>query len=154
MRIAKVTVTKFRYTSRVARDAHGHGHPGPEREATQSLLTIETDDGASGHYFGAVDPDVIKHVVEPDLLGQHALYRERLWHELKESQRLHLSTLGDRVLTAVDLALWDLAGNALASPYIGCWAPRATTHPRTPARWWATTSRAAWIRPRRMRATR
>ena len=140
MRIADIRVTRFHYASRVGRDAHGHGHPGPERQATQSLLTITTDDGATGHYFGAVDPDVIEHVVKPVLLGQHPLYRERLWHELKERQRLHLATLGDRVLTAVDLALWDLGGKRWASRSTSCWAPRATKSPPTPARWSATTS--------------
>ena len=40
------------------------------------------------------------------------MYRERIWQALKERQRLNLSTLPDRVLTAVDLALWDLAGKA------------------------------------------
>jgi L-alanine-DL-glutamate epimerase-like enolase superfamily enzyme len=37
------------------RDSEGHGHPGPEHDAVQSLLTITTDDGATGHCFGAVN---------------------------------------------------------------------------------------------------
>jgi L-alanine-DL-glutamate epimerase-like enolase superfamily enzyme len=116
MRIASIGVRQFRYKSSTSRDAHGHGHPGPERDAVQSLLTIRTDDGAEGNYFGAVDRDVLKHVVEPVLVGENPLYRERIWQALKEHQRLHLSTLGDRVLTAIDLALWDLAGNVLGQP--------------------------------------
>jgi L-alanine-DL-glutamate epimerase-like enolase superfamily enzyme len=116
MRIAQVSVTHFRYRSRLVRDQDGHGHPGAEHDATQSLLRIETDDGARGLSIGAVDADVVDHVVRPVLLGQDPLYHERLWHTLKERQRLHLGTLSDRVLCAVDLALWDLTGAILGQP--------------------------------------
>src|SRR5919197_2726264 len=80
------------------------------------MLEIASDDGASGHFIGAVDAEVVAQVVRPVLLGQEPFYHERLWHTLKERQRLHLSTLTDRVLTAVDLALWDLVGRALGQP--------------------------------------
>ncbi len=116
MKIADVSVQRFRYRSKTVRDSEGHGHPGPEHDAVQSLLTITTDDGPSGHYFGAVNEGAIQQIVRPVLLGEDPLYRERLWHALKERQRLHLSSLTDRVLTAVDLALWDLAGIALGQP--------------------------------------
>jgi L-alanine-DL-glutamate epimerase-like enolase superfamily enzyme len=116
VKIADVSVQRFRYQSRVARDADGHGHPGEAHDAVQSLLTITTDDGAAGYYFGGVSADVIGGVVAPVLRGQNPLYREHLWQVLRERQRLNLSTLGDRVLTAVDLALWDLAGRVAGLP--------------------------------------
>jgi L-alanine-DL-glutamate epimerase-like enolase superfamily enzyme len=116
MKIVDVSVQKFRYRSEIARDSDGHGHPGPAHDATQSLLTIATDDGVSGHYFGAVNDAVVDGVVKPMLMGEDPFYRERIWQALKERQRLNLSTLPDRVLTAVDLALWDLAGKALGQP--------------------------------------
>ena len=116
MKIADVSVRQFRYRSCIARDADGHGHPGPEHDAVQSVLEIATDDGASGHAIGAVNAEVVAQVVRPVLLGQDPFYHERLWHTLKERQRLHLSTLTDRVLTAVDLALWDLVGRVLGQP--------------------------------------
>lgn len=116
MRITDVAVQQFRYRSHTVRDADGHGHPGPEHEAVQTLLTITADDGLSGHAFGVPNPATIEQIVKPMLLGQDPFYRERLWQALKERQRLHLSTLSDRVLTAVDLALWDLAGKALGQP--------------------------------------
>ena len=116
MKIAQVNVTQFRYRSQVGRDADGHGHPGEEHDAMQSLLEIATDDGARGHYFGAVNREAIERIVTPVLLGQDPLYHERIWNTLKERQRLNLSTLPDRVLTAVDLALWDLVGNMLGQP--------------------------------------
>jgi L-alanine-DL-glutamate epimerase-like enolase superfamily enzyme len=116
MKIAAVKVEQFHYRSNVVRDAEGHGHPGPEQDAVQSLLTITTDDGASGHYFGAVSEGAIQQIVSPMLLGEDPFYRERIWHALKERQRLNLAALPDRVLTAVDLALWDLVGNVLGQP--------------------------------------
>jgi L-alanine-DL-glutamate epimerase-like enolase superfamily enzyme len=116
MRIAEVKVDRFRYRSQTVRDADGHGHPGEEHDAVQSMLTITSDDGVSGRYFGGINADVLEHVVKPVLIGEHPFYRERIWYALKERQRLNLSTLPDRVLTAVDLALWDLAGQAMGQP--------------------------------------
>src|ERR687885_436966 len=103
-RITAVTVETFRFRSRVVRDAHGHGHPGEEHDATQSLLIIAAD-GCEGHYLGSIDRRVVEHLVAPVLVGQDPFYRERLWQDLKERQRLHLGQLPDRALTAVDLAL-------------------------------------------------
>jgi L-alanine-DL-glutamate epimerase-like enolase superfamily enzyme len=119
MKITDVSVTRFTYMSQTVRDTDGHGHaapPGHEHEAVQTLLTISTDEGLSGHYFGVANPGAIESVVKPYLVGQDPLYREKLWHGLKERQRLHLATLADRVLTAVDLALWDLGGKIAGLP--------------------------------------
>ena len=116
MKIADVTVQKFRYMSKSVRDSEGHGHPGPEHEATQTVLTISSDDGVSGLAFGVPNVEAVLGIVRPMLLGEDPLYRERIWHAIKERQRLHLSTLTDRVLTVVDLALWDLAGKAFGQP--------------------------------------
>src|SRR2546428_75195 len=116
MKIVAVNVEKFHYRSKIARDSEGHGHPGAEQDAVQTLLTIKTDDGASGYYFGAIETGTVENIVAPVLVGEDPFYRERIWHALKERQRLNLSALPDRVLTAVDLALWDLAGRVLGQP--------------------------------------
>src|SRR5207237_8467570 len=116
MRIANVGVRRFRYRSRIVRDSDGHGHPGAEHDATQSVLEISTDDGVRGCYIGGVNAEVVENIVRPLLVGEDPAYHERIWYTLKERQRLHLSTLSDRVLTAVDLALWDLVGNVLGQP--------------------------------------
>jgi L-alanine-DL-glutamate epimerase-like enolase superfamily enzyme len=116
VRIADVSVQRFRYPSRVVRDADGHGHPGEEHDATQSVLTVAADDGACGHYVGAIGLEVVLNVVAPVLVGEDPLFRERIWQLLRERQRLNLSSLVDRVLTAVDLALWDLSGRVLNQP--------------------------------------
>ncbi len=115
MKIVDVTVERFRTTSRTVRDSHGHGHPGPEHESSQSLLKIVTDDGAEGYCLGA-ERQVMEQVVKPMIVGEHPYYREKIWQHLRESQRLNLGRLNDRVLASVDMALWDLAGRALGQP--------------------------------------
>jgi L-alanine-DL-glutamate epimerase-like enolase superfamily enzyme len=116
MKIAKVGTRLFRYRSHTVRDSEGHGHPGPEHEARATMLTITTDEGAAGHAFGVLPPDVLRDFVRPVLIGSDPLYRERLWQSLKERQRLNLSRLTDRTLAVVDLALWDLSGQILGQP--------------------------------------
>jgi L-alanine-DL-glutamate epimerase-like enolase superfamily enzyme len=115
VKIVDVSVLRFSYRSRVVRDAHGHGHPGDEHDAVQSLVTITTDDGASGNAIGALTPAALETVKEV-VLGTDPFYRESIWQHLKERQRLNLGSLPDRVLTVVDLALWDLVGKRLGQP--------------------------------------
>jgi L-alanine-DL-glutamate epimerase-like enolase superfamily enzyme len=105
MKITDVKVQAFNYKSNTVRDSEGHGHPGPEHDATQTLVTVTTDEGAEGYGFGA-GKDVI----------EHTFYRERIWQRLKEWQRLHSGALTDRTVAVVDLALWDLAGRYLGQP--------------------------------------
>jgi L-alanine-DL-glutamate epimerase-like enolase superfamily enzyme len=115
MKIVDVVIETFHYKSKTVRDSEGHGHPGPEHDATQSLLRIVTDEGVEGYCFGA-NKNVIEHTVKPILIGADPFYREKIWQILRERQRLHLGTLSDKVLCAVDMALWDLAGRYLGQP--------------------------------------
>jgi len=115
MKIVDLIIETFAYKSRIARDSEGHAHPGPEHDETQTLLKIVTDEGVEGYAFGA-KAEIIQQIVKPMLVGEDPFYRERLWQKLRERQRLHLGILSDRVLSVVDLALWDLAGRALNQP--------------------------------------
>src|SRR5688572_19845564 len=115
MKIIDVVVEAFQYKSMTVRDSEGHGHPGPEHDATQSLLRIITDEGVEGYCFGA-NKNVIEQTIKPILIGADPFYREKIWQILRERQRLHLGTLSDKVLCAVDMALWDLAGRHLNLP--------------------------------------
>ena len=115
MKIVDVKTETFRYTSNKVRDSEGHGHPGPAHEAQQTLLTIVTDEGVEGHFIG-VNGDVVQSLVKPLLIGKDPFYREQIWQMLKERQRLALDRLSDKVLAAVDQALWDLAGRYLNQP--------------------------------------
>ena len=116
MKITDVTVQTFTYTSNTVRDSEGHGHPGPEHEATSSLLTIHTDEGVKGYCFGGMPKPVLENAVKIEVIGEDPFYREKIWQGLKERQRLNLTTLNDKILTVIDLALWDLAGRALEQP--------------------------------------
>lgn len=116
MKIVDVVIERFRYKSRIVRDSEGHAHPGPEHDAVQSLLRIVTDEGIEGYYFGAGNAEAIQNIVKPTLIGEDPFYREKIWQRLKEWQRLHIGVLSDRVLGAVDMALWDLAGRYLNQP--------------------------------------
>jgi L-alanine-DL-glutamate epimerase-like enolase superfamily enzyme len=115
MKIVDVSVETFTYKSQIVRDSEGHTHPGPEHDASQTLLRIVTAEGVEGYSFGA-SRGPIERIVKPILLGQDPFYRERIWQQLKERQRLNLATLYDGVLAHVDMALWDLAGRALGQP--------------------------------------
>ena len=115
MKVVDVITEVFHYKSRVVRDADGHGHPGPERDAAQTLLRIVTDEGIEGCCFGG-PVDAIQRIARSALIGEDPFYRERIWKRLNVWQRLHIGVLSDKALCAVDLALWDLAGHALNQP--------------------------------------
>lgn len=115
MKITDVRTQRFKYISKKVRDSDGHGHPGPEHEASETLLKIITNDGIEGYCFGA-NPQVVESIIKPTLVGENPFYRERIWQDLKERQRLNLSTLSDNIISKVDMALWDLAGRASNQP--------------------------------------
>lgn len=116
MKITNISVEHFSYTTRIGRDSEGHSHPGEARKAVQGLLTLTTDEGIVGHCFGSIPQAVLDGLVKPLLIGENPLYRERIWQALKERQRLNLGSLHDRILTSVDMVLWDLAGQAAGQP--------------------------------------
>jgi L-alanine-DL-glutamate epimerase-like enolase superfamily enzyme len=115
MTISEISTQRFRTKSTIVPDSAGHAHPGPEHEGTQVLLRIVADDGVEGYAFGT-NPEVIAGIVRPALLGKDLHYREQIWQDLKERQRLHMGALSDKVLASVDLALWDLAGRITGQP--------------------------------------
>ena len=115
LKITDVETIRFTYISNTERDSDGHGHPGPKREAAQTLLKISTDADVCGYWFGT-NAEVIRGVVKPALIGEDPFMREKIWRDLNHRQRLNLGTLSDKVIMSVDLALWDLAGRALNQP--------------------------------------
>src|SRR4051812_27788778 len=116
MKITNVTVQTFRYPSNTVRDAEGHGHPGPEHDAHQTLVTLHTDEEVNGYAFGSLPKGTLEGLIKPMLIGQDPHYREKIWYALKERQRLNMATLNDKHLMVIDLALWDLAGRAVGLP--------------------------------------
>ena len=114
MKITDVTTKTFRYISNTVRDAEGHGHPGAPHEATQTLLTIHTDEGVEGHSFGA-DPNIVDTVLKDILIGQDPLLIEKHWQSMKHWQRL-IRKFTDSDVSHADLALWDLKGKVYGDP--------------------------------------
>ena len=82
MKIVDIKTQTFKYQSNQVSDSEGHGHPGPEHDATQTLLTIITDEGLEGYAFGG-SPAVAEQIFKPALVGEDPLYREKLWQRLK-----------------------------------------------------------------------
>jgi L-alanine-DL-glutamate epimerase-like enolase superfamily enzyme len=119
MKITDVRSKVFVYKTDKMNDTDGHTHPGPSRDARQALLTITADDGTTGHITCSpsyVTEGLLDKFIRPVLLGQDPMQRERLWHSLYKWQRGSSGLLTDRVLCAVELALWDLIGKALGQP--------------------------------------
>ena len=119
MKIERVTVEVFAYTSRKVRDSEGHGHPGPEQVAHHALLTVHTDEGAAGYCFGApadLRTDILDEYVRPALIGNDPYDRERLWQDMVKRQRGSLARFSNRAMSAAESALWDLAGRRLGLP--------------------------------------
>ncbi len=89
--------------------------PFPERKSL--LVRIETDNGiigwGEGGQYGPAEPvaAAITHVLAPQLIGRNALDRLCLWEELYAATR-DFGRQGSYIeaLSAIDIALWDIAG--------------------------------------------
>jgi D-galactarolactone cycloisomerase len=85
------------------------------------VVEIETADGAVGYgeAFGppATNAALIEEVYAPLLLGRDALDRETRWLDLYNAMRDHgRKGTALEALSAVDIALWDLAGKHFGVP--------------------------------------
>ncbi len=83
-------------------------------------LKIDTDGGVSGigetYPRNAVEAAMV-HSAAPTLLGRDARDIERIWADLYRSFDYQVAGGTEiRVLSAIDLALWDLLGHALNAP--------------------------------------
>ena len=99
----------------------GHALPKPDTELLQTVLTIETDEGVSGHFIGGgthgdqeglnnVDQNLIRGRIRNMLIGQNPFDREMIW------QWLLVAWFPENVASVIDNALWDLAGRITNLP--------------------------------------
>jgi L-alanine-DL-glutamate epimerase-like enolase superfamily enzyme len=99
----------------------GHALPIPKAELMQTILTIETDEGVSGHYLGGgshgdaeglniVDQQMILTRVKKLIVGQDPFDRELIW------KWMWVANYPENVQSVIDNALWDLAGQAFKLP--------------------------------------
>ena len=99
--------------------------PGSRLSANGTILTIETDAGIQGEAPGSIDARSARY-----LLGRDPLQREIIWHDLKRSRRQPDATPP----SAVDIALWDIAGKLYDVPVyqlLGGWRKKLPAYAST-----------------------
>ena len=89
------------------------------------ILTVETDAGVRAELPGTVDAATAEY-----LLGQNALERDTIWHDLKRMLRGR----GNAPPGPVDIALWDIAGKLYDAPIyelLGGWRTKLPVYAST-----------------------
>jgi L-alanine-DL-glutamate epimerase-like enolase superfamily enzyme len=114
MEIDGIETIEFRYESTKTRDEKGHGHPGEPREATKTVTRVAVEGGPDGYCVGG-------HREANDrltgyLVGEDPLEREQIWQRMERTQRLYKGMLADGRISAIDCALWDVAGKHAGLP--------------------------------------
>jgi L-alanine-DL-glutamate epimerase-like enolase superfamily enzyme len=117
MKITEVSLTMFTWKIPTQPVTHLFSAPAGNREI--AVVTIETDEGVTGHAFlGAsnrgtdIDAPAVITYLKPSLIGQNPLDIGRLWQNMSRWGRV--ASL--RAIGALDVALWDLAGNVMKQP--------------------------------------
>src|SRR5438094_6916029 len=126
-------------TSTISNNGRRSDHPGGHRALTEigdlhvcayppqaqtCLVKITTDDGTFGWGEGhaplgpRATQAVVEDVLAPLLIGADPLAIERHWERMYGSMRLRGHSTGYQLeaISAVDIALWDLAGKLLDVP--------------------------------------
>lgn len=128
MKITDVSLTLFAWDDIPATSygAHTGRFSGSSR---LGLLAIRTDEGLTGHAFlgsafypADADGGTLVRVLKPLLMGQDPMDRERLYKAMWK--RVRTTTV--RCIGAVDVALWDIAGQVAGCRSIACSAASAT----------------------------
>lgn len=130
LKITRIAVTHFQYelADLALEERYGFDTvytPGGRFAKPQSILTIETDAGIHGEVPGNIDARTAQY-----LLGRDPLQREITWHDLKRSRRQPDATPP----SAVDIALWDIAGKLYDVPIyqlLGGWRKKLPTYAST-----------------------
>ena len=114
MKITDMEVITFRSTTRQRPSKWGYGVLGEERESTDAITRVSTDEGLEGYMVGG-DRRYIEGPVKRMLVGENPLNREQLWNWMDQ-----LTTFGhglpEHVAGTVDCALWDLLGRMAGLP--------------------------------------
>lgn len=118
MKITDLSLTLFTWDG-IPATSYG-SHTGKfSGESRLGLLAIRTDQGITGHAFlGSAffpadsDGGSLIRVLKPVLMGQNPMERERL--NAAMWKRVRTTTV--RSIGAVDIALWDIAGQAAGMP--------------------------------------
>lgn len=113
--ITNVEIETFTYElSHLARGEHGPTYsPGKSITNTAHAITISTDVGVTGEYVWSGPIEYAGAcVVAEMIIGQNPLEREYIYSRIKQAMRQQ-AEIG---ISAVDIALWDLAGKYHDAP--------------------------------------
>lgn len=130
IKVTRIVVTHFQYelSDLALEPRYGFDTlytPGGRLSKPESILTIETSAGIHGEVPGSVDARTAHY-----LLGRDPLQREIIWHDLKRSRRQPDATPP----SAVDIALWDIAGKLCDVPVyqlLGGWRKKLPAYAST-----------------------
>jgi len=82
------------------------------------VVTLKTDEGIEGHGFaqkGRSVAEALAEVVRPQVVGEDPFGYERIWHKMVDRDRWG-GGLPFNAYGAVDVALWDIMGQAVGQP--------------------------------------
>jgi L-alanine-DL-glutamate epimerase-like enolase superfamily enzyme len=118
VRITDISVTMVSWEN-IPAARYGNANPATVGRSDIGVVAIETDAGITGHAFlGAsfrpahLDAVMLTEVLKPTLMGRDPLDREVIWQGMNRMRR----GATYRVIGALDVALWDLAGKAANLP--------------------------------------
>lgn len=99
-------------------------------------VQLHTDDGLVGlgetYYIPGAVASVIHDVAAPQILGQSPFDLERIWHTLFHITNYYGYAGAEmRAISALDIALWDLAGQATGQPVYNLLGGRVRDRIRT-----------------------
>ena len=97
----------------ISNGKHTYTHSG------RTFIFVETDEGITGIGLAGGDDAIAKAIVEhykPQLIGQDPFNNERIWDMLWEPKLTGRRGLTTRVISGIDIALWDIKGKATNQP--------------------------------------
>jgi D-galactarolactone cycloisomerase len=94
------------------------------RQRTAHLVKVHTDEGITGlgEIFGAgsfafANQGILRHVIQPLIVGRNPLDISVIWHEVYNALRDHgQKGLPICCLSGIDIALWDILGKTTGQP--------------------------------------
>jgi D-arabinonate dehydratase len=114
MKITNIRTEAYRWPrpKPITNGKHTYTHSG------LGLVHIETDEGLIGLGLGgtgAIGNAVVDHL-RPLLIGEDPVNVERLWHKMWVPKLIGRRGLTTRVISAIDIGLWDLRAKAAGMP--------------------------------------
>ncbi len=114
MKITDLMVEEFSWLRNkpIRNGLHVYTHSG------LALIRISTDEGVEGIGLGSPSP-INRPVVEKlrgELIGENPMNVERLWNKMWVPKLIGRRGLTTRVISGIDIALWDLRGKITGQP--------------------------------------